>query len=136
MEPAREVLSTTWRTFATRRHCCSPSDPLTKVVRHRNIETVGFLLDSDADINYYCTKAETALLVAATQGVFEVKLLLKRGARINGDFLDGKALVVATQHSRAVQLLLENGAKTEASDMYSATALMWHRRGGRNLSGC
>jgi len=94
--------------------------PLNVVIRKRELDWVGFLLNKGADPNVADGKGDTPLTIAAEIGFEEAAApLIGRGAKVDGTNRRGEtALAVAVQQRqpRMVELLLRAGANPDKGD--------------------
>ena len=111
--------------------------PLNVVIRKRELDWVGFLLNKGADPNVTDGKGDTPLTIAAEIGFEEAAgPLIGRGAKVDGTNRRGEtALAVAVQQRqpRMVELLLRAGANPDKGDHVTGyTPRDYARRDTRN----
>uniref|UniRef100_A0A8C9VW76 Kinase D interacting substrate 220 n=1 Tax=Scleropages formosus TaxID=113540 RepID=A0A8C9VW76_SCLFO len=104
-------------------------------VEEENLPAIRAHLDKFKEVDSRSDTGLTALMLAAEQGSVEiVQELVRRGANVNLDDVDGwTALISAAKegHVEVVRELLANNANLEHRDMGGWSALMWAAYKGR-----
>jgi ankyrin repeat protein len=101
--------------------------PLLQAVAHNDTALVKHLIAKGASTEARDRTGNTALMIAAGCGYFEMaRLLVEAGAQVNArGYLSNTALIYAARdgHTEIVELLIEEGAQVHAQNEYGNSAL-------------
>lgn len=114
--------------FRTEGDASAPT-ALMAAIQTGNRESIGLLIQHDADVNAGNSLGETACMRAAQMGHPDVvRLLLAKGADANVQDREGKTALMwaaGSESAECVRLLLESGADVRTKDREGATALSY-----------
>lgn len=133
---AREILDKPGGTVVNTHEASTGDAPLHIVVRQRDLAWVGFLLQSNADVNVRDRDGNSPLLLAATSRFSEgVRLLIAVRANVNQRNNAGETPLIKAVQANDVddaKLLLDAGANPDVTDSSAGfSARQYATQGGR-----